>query len=64
MEQEKELLFYDGVHEPLAPLYLAIKGRVYDVSQGARHYAPGRSYHSFLGRDATRAFGTGARRKP
>jgi predicted heme/steroid binding protein len=54
-----ELAFYDGVREPLAPLYLAIRGRVYDVTKGSTFYAPGRSYHPFLGKDSTRAYGTG-----
>lgn len=42
-----------------APLWLAIRGRVYDVSQGKKFYGPGAPYHKFVGRDATRAFGTG-----
>mmetsp|Transcript_27160 Transcript_27160/g.59357 ORF Transcript_27160/g.59357 Transcript_27160/m.59357 type:complete len:255 (+) Transcript_27160:174-938(+) len=58
----KELAFYDGINEPLAPLYLAIRGRVYDVSAGKAFYGPGRSYHPFLGKDATRAYGTGCLR--
>jgi hypothetical protein len=40
-------------------LLLAVLGEVFDVSQGARHYAPGRSYAFFTGRDASRAFATG-----
>jgi len=55
----EELAFYRGVIEPLAPLYLSIRGRVYDVSKGHQYYGPGRSYHAFTGKDATRAFATG-----
>ena len=41
------------------PLYLAIRGRVYDVSAGASFYGPGSSYHAFVGVDASRAFALG-----
>ena len=41
-------------------LLLAIVGDVYNVSAGRKHYAKGRSYAHFIGRDATRAFSTGA----
>ncbi|KAM5274293.1 neuferricin [Ctenodactylus gundi] len=40
-------------------LYLALLGRVYDVSPGRRHYEPGGHYSGFAGRDASRAFVTG-----
>nr|XP_004672457.1 neuferricin isoform X1 [Jaculus jaculus] len=40
-------------------LYLALLGRVYDVSSGRRHYEPGAHYSCFAGRDASRAFVTG-----
>ncbi|XP_076398967.1 neuferricin isoform X1 [Peromyscus maniculatus bairdii] len=40
-------------------LYLALLGRVYDVSSGRRHYEPGAHYSGFAGRDASRAFVTG-----
>ncbi|XP_046484141.1 neuferricin isoform X1 [Neodiprion pinetum] len=40
-------------------LYLAILGQVYDVTKGERHYGPGGSYQSFVGRDASLAFVTG-----
>nr|XP_019599376.1 PREDICTED: neuferricin isoform X3 [Rhinolophus sinicus] len=40
-------------------LYLALLGRIYDVSPGRRHYEPGAHYSGFAGRDASRAFVTG-----
>ncbi|XP_023386225.1 neuferricin isoform X3 [Pteropus vampyrus] len=40
-------------------LYLALLGRIYDVSSGRRHYEPGAHYSGFAGRDASRAFVTG-----
>lgn len=40
-------------------LYLSILGSVYDVSKGAKHYAPGGSYSFFSGIDGSRAFVTG-----
>ena len=42
-------------------LYLSIKGRVYDVSAGAKFYGPGGPYHVFVGTDASRAFATACR---
>jgi hypothetical protein len=41
-------------------LLLAILGDVFDVTRGKQHYAPGQSYAHFTGRDASRAFTTGA----
>jgi predicted heme/steroid binding protein len=49
----------DATGEGGKPLWLSIKGRVYDVTQGAAFYGPGTSYNGFTGRDATRAFCTG-----
>ena len=59
----EELAEYDG--RPLsesasrAPLFLAIRGRIYDVSAGWSFYGPGSKYHKLVGKDATRAFCTG-----
>lgn len=55
---ERELLAYDG-RDPSKPLYLAINGTIYDVSNGRRMYGPGGSYSFFAGRDAARGFVTG-----
>lgn len=55
-EQLEEMDGYDD-----APLYLSIKGRVYDVSAGDRFYGEGKDYHDWVGTDASRSFGTGCR---
>ncbi|KAL7476984.1 hypothetical protein ACHAW6_002811 [Cyclotella cf. meneghiniana] len=55
-EQLEEMDGFDG-----APLYLAIKGRVYDVSAGEKFYSEGKEYHEWVGKDASRSFGTGCR---
>ncbi|TPX34491.1 hypothetical protein SmJEL517_g02804 [Synchytrium microbalum] len=54
----EELKLYDG-SDPTKPIYLAIVGKVYDVSAGRRHYGPDGSYAFFAGRDAGRAYVTG-----
>lgn len=41
------------------PLLLVVLGDVFDVSNGARFYAAGEGYHTFIGRDNSRAFVTG-----
>jgi predicted heme/steroid binding protein len=56
-----ELIEMNG--EDGKPLYLAIRGRIYDVSEGRKFYGKGRSYHHFIGRDATRAFATNCKLK-
>ena len=61
----EELAEYDG--RPIdddadgerRPLFLAVLGRIYDVSAGKAFYGPGRTYHKLVGRDASRAFCTG-----
>lgn len=45
--------------ESSGPIYLAIKGDVYDVTPGRNHYGKGGAYHFFAGRDASRAYVTG-----
>ena len=54
----------DGVKstgtEPLEkPIYLAVMGKVFDVSKGRRFYAEGGGYSFFTGIDGTRAFVSG-----
>lgn len=52
---DEELKAYDG-SDPSKPIYLAINGTIYDVSNGRNFYGPGGSYHFFAGADASRAF--------
>jgi membrane-associated progesterone receptor component len=49
----EELQQHDGTNADL-PIYVAIKGVVFDVSPKRDIYGPGGSYHVFAGRDATR----------
>lgn len=55
---KEELQQYDGSDES-KPVYLAILGKVFDVSRGKRHYGKGGGYSFFAGRDGTRAFVSG-----
>ncbi|EPQ59511.1 cytochrome b5 [Gloeophyllum trabeum ATCC 11539] len=55
---ERLLAQFDGT-DPEKPVYLAIDGDVYDVSDNRRTYGPGGPYHFMAGRDAARAFATG-----
>ncbi|MGB5809490.1 MAG: cytochrome b5-like heme/steroid binding domain-containing protein [Polyangiales bacterium] len=49
-----ELASFDGT-DLAAPLLIAIRGRVYDVSRGRDFYGPGGPYGMFAGKDCTRA---------
>ncbi|KAF3655457.1 putative steroid-binding protein 3 [Capsicum baccatum] len=49
-----ELKAYDGT-DPSKPIYVAIKGRIFDVSTGNSFYGPGGAYSMFAGKDASRA---------
>eukprot|EP00192_Tetraselmis_astigmatica_P005887 CAMPEP_0117648530 /NCGR_PEP_ID=MMETSP0804-20121206/456_1 /TAXON_ID=1074897 /ORGANISM="Tetraselmis astigmatica, Strain CCMP880" /LENGTH=458 /DNA_ID=CAMNT_0005454143 /DNA_START=79 /DNA_END=1455 /DNA_ORIENTATION=+ len=53
----EELAQYNGADG--GPIYLAIMGRIYDVTRGSAFYAKGRSYHHYVAKDATRSFATG-----
>lgn len=47
-----ELRQFDGTGG--RPVYMAIKGRVFDVTRGRAFYGPGGPYALFAGRDASR----------
>nr|GEW80364.1 hypothetical protein [Tanacetum cinerariifolium] len=49
-----QLKQYDG-SDPSKPIYVAVKGRVFDVTTGNSFYGPGGSYAMFAGKDASRA---------
>ena len=48
----RALLPYNG--NDGMPVYLAVRGRVFDVSAGRNFYGPGGPYENFAGRDASR----------
>ncbi|CAL8297738.1 unnamed protein product [Arctogadus glacialis] len=51
---EEELKRYDG-SEDGQPIYMAIKGVVFDVTKGKGFYGKGAAYNALVGRDSTRA---------
>ncbi|KAF8333458.1 cytochrome b5-like heme/steroid binding domain-containing protein [Cantharellus anzutake] len=51
-----ELKQFDG-SQPGKPIYLAIKGTVFDVSDKPHIYGPTGSYHIFAGKDGSRGLG-------
>ncbi|KAJ1934472.1 Dihydrodipicolinate synthase [Linderina macrospora] len=55
----RELSEFDGRDEN-TPLYMAVKGTVYDVSNGRSFYGPGGPYANFAGRDASRGLALGS----
>ncbi|WCJ30427.1 membrane-associated progesterone binding protein 2 [Euphorbia peplus] len=50
----QQLAQYNGA-DSSKPIYVAIKGRVFNVTTGITFYGPGGSYALFAGKDATRA---------
>mmetsp|Transcript_25631 Transcript_25631/g.32662 ORF Transcript_25631/g.32662 Transcript_25631/m.32662 type:complete len:146 (-) Transcript_25631:39-476(-) len=55
----KELAKYKGsATDPDEPIYIAVKGDVYDVSQARNMYGPGTGYNVFAGHDASYGLGT------
>ena len=52
----EELAKADGEHSD--KIYVAIKGTVFDVTRNAAAYGPGRDYHIFAGKDASRGLAT------
>ncbi|KAI9298266.1 cytochrome b5, partial [Neoconidiobolus thromboides FSU 785] len=58
----EELKKYDGSDESL-PVYLAIKGKVFDVSDAREAYGPGGNYNCFAGIDGSRGLATSSLKK-
>ncbi|KAK2464787.1 hypothetical protein APHAL10511_003205 [Amanita phalloides] len=52
----EQLREYDG-SVPGKPIYVAIKGTVFDVTRKADVYGPGKSYNIFAGKDGSRGLG-------
>eukprot|EP01126_Amoeba_proteus_P035726 TRINITY_DN3605_c0_g4_i3.p1 TRINITY_DN3605_c0_g4~~TRINITY_DN3605_c0_g4_i3.p1 ORF type:complete len:163 (-),score=29.03 TRINITY_DN3605_c0_g4_i3:258-746(-) len=51
-----ELLKYTGING--TPIYLSLKGKVYDVSSKPNFYGPGGPYGVFAGHDSSRCLAT------
>ena len=58
----EELAKYDGADG--GPIFLAIYGRLFDVTEGRNFYGKGASYSGFAARDASRAFATNCYNSP
>jgi len=55
---KEELRQYDGAEN--RPIYIGVKGKIYDVSSRGEFYGPGGPYNCFAGRDASRALALGS----
>lgn len=53
-----QLAEMDGRTED-TPVYVALAGRIYDVSSKREAYGPGKNYNCFVGRDASLHYATG-----
>ncbi|MCJ8736875.1 hypothetical protein PDJAM_G00017330 [Pangasius djambal] len=51
---DEELRRYDG-SEDGQPIYMAVKGVVFDVTSGKKFYGKGAPYNALVGKDSTRA---------
>ncbi|KAI4524236.1 progesterone binding protein [Schizophyllum commune Loenen D] len=52
----EDLKAFDGT-DPSKPIYVSIKGTVFDVSSKRDVYGPGRSYGLFAGKDPSKGLG-------
>ncbi|KAF8468818.1 cytochrome b5-like heme/steroid binding domain-containing protein [Kalaharituber pfeilii] len=52
------LLPYNGIDKP--QVYLAVSGKVFDVTSGKAFYGPGGPYENFAGHDASRGLAKGS----
>lgn len=53
-----QLLPYNGLNG--MPVYLAVRGKIFDVTSGRNFYGPGGPYQNFAGRDASRGLACGS----
>jgi membrane-associated progesterone receptor component len=49
---------YNGLNN--MPIYLAVRGRIFDVTSGRNFYGPGGPYANFAGRDGSRGLACGS----